>query len=72
MFGDLIIPTAGMAGGVMRLTAAKRSIEFNKALASVLMHIILNFTALTPFLLLSLTLFRIDKFNHVGPRSCSP
>jgi len=56
----------------MRLTAAKRSIEFNKALASVLMHIILNFTALTPFLLLSLTLFRIDKFNHVGPRSCSP
>lgn len=69
LFGDIMIPTGGVTGEVIRLTLAKKKmdIEFNKTLASALTHRTLSLMALIPFLLLGLTSFQFGRSSDIGP-----
>lgn len=67
LFGNIIIPTGSVTGEVIRLVLSKKKlkIEFSKALASVLVHRIVNIMAFVPFLALSLILFWTSGFSTV-------
>ncbi|MEM0233449.1 MAG: flippase-like domain-containing protein [Candidatus Nezhaarchaeales archaeon] len=67
LFGNIMIPTGSVTGEVIRLVLSKRKLKigFGNALASILVHRIVNLMAFAPFLALSLALFWTSGFSNV-------
>lgn len=66
LFGNIMIPTGSVTGEAIRLVLSKKKmkLEYSKALASILIHRIVNLMALVPFLVLGLAYFW--AFGHGG------
>lgn len=67
LFGNIMIPTGSVTGEVIRLVLSKKKLkmELSKALASILVHRIVNLMALVPFLVLGLSLFWTSGFSSI-------
>lgn len=67
LFGNIMIPTGSVTGEVIRLVLSKKKLKigFGKALASILVHRIINLMAFAPFLVLGLALFWTSGFGNV-------
>lgn len=67
LFGNIMIPTGSVTGEIIRLALSKKKLKmgFSKALASVLVHRIVNLMAFVPFLALSLALFWASGSSNI-------
>lgn len=67
LFGNIMIPTGSVTGEAIRLVLSKRKLKIglSVALASILVHRIVNLMALVPFLALGLTLLWSVKSSNV-------
>lgn len=67
LFGNIMIPTGSVTGEIIRLVLSKKKMrmELSKALASILVHRIVNLMALVPFLVLGLASFWTTGYGGV-------
>lgn len=68
LFGDVMIPTGTVTGEAIRLALAKKKLNvgFNKALASIIVHRIVNLMAFIFYFILGLALFWSIESSNIG------
>ncbi|RLF23235.1 MAG: hypothetical protein DRJ68_00230 [Thermoprotei archaeon] len=68
LFGDVMIPTGTVTGEAIRLLLAKRKLKLgvNSALATILVHRIVNLMAFILYFMVGLALFWSNMSNSVG------